>query len=221
MRKLLLLSALFVAPLLGMSSADAGPLSVQVVAGGITQNFGPTSTGILNFLAAPIDGFAIVSGTATSAPLGNNPTLIDLSSLQVAAAAGGTVRISITETGLTSLGGGFFSAIGGTLGVASTLTFQTFIDSTNTAFGTQQLLGTNTFSGVIPFSNGFTSNGNPGTGLFSETEVFTIVAGANSTTSFDGRLNQNQNIPEPASMALLGVGLAAIGVTRRRSRKAA
>ncbi len=219
MRKLLLLSALFVAPLLGMSSADAGPLSVQVVAGGITQTFGPTSTGILNFLAAPIDGFAIVSGTATSAPLGNNPTLIDLSSLQVAAAAGGTVRISITETGLTSLGDGFFSAIGGTLGVASTLTFQTFIDSTNTAFGTQQLLGTNTFSNTIPFSNSFTSNGLPGTGLFSETEVFTIVAGANSTTSFDGRLNQN--IPEPASMALLGVGLAAIGVTRRRSRKAA
>ncbi len=221
MRKLLLLSTLLVAPLLGMSSADAGPLSVQVVAGGITQTFGPTSTGILSFLAAPIDGFAIVSGTATSAPLGNNPTLIDLNSLQVAAAAGGTVRISITETGLTSIGGGFFSAIGGTLDVASTLTFQTFIDSTNSAFGTQQLLGTNTFSNTIPFSNSFTSNGIPGTGLFSETAVFTIVAGANSTTSFDGRLNQNQNIPEPASMALLGVGLAAIGVTRRRSRKAA
>ena len=82
----------------------------------------------------------------------------------------------------------FQSTIGGTIGkftalTNSTLTFNTYVDASNAAFGTATQVGTQTFSGKgVPFSSSAVANGLEGT-LYSETIVATLTASAGSTTS--------------------------------------
>ena len=206
-------------PLLWSVSAQAVPMLELRLSeiGYTTETFAGTNG--LALFADSYGTFIVVSATGTGTPLGMPVSLIDLSSVQVSSATGGTLQLALTETGLTSdtagAAAGFLSAIGGTLGLGNALTYQTYIDASNAAFGTAQALANTTFSGSIPFSGRSVNAGNPGNGLFSETEIFTLVADPSTTTSFDGRLNE---VPEPVSMAVLGVGLLGLGLARRRSK---
>ena len=219
MRQTMLLSTLLAGAALITTSAYAGIISTRLTSGANIQTFGPSTTGSLLFNTTTLPNFSLISGTITGAGLGNNSTLLDINSLQVASTTGGPLTIAVTETGLTSRQTSFVSAIGGTFTSGNTLGFQTYIDAGNTAFATTTALATSNFATGNNFSNSVTSAGIPLSGLFSETLILTVAAGSGSTTSFDANMGQNtptSTVPEPASMALLGGSLAVIGLIRRK-----
>ncbi len=220
MRRLMLLTTVLAGSAVLAFTANAGPISVRLMSGSSIQNFGPSTTGSLLFNTSSFANFSLISGTVTGAGQGSSPTLLDLNSLQVAATTGAPLQIAVTETGLTSLQTSFTSAIGGTFTSGNALTFQTYIDAGNSAFATTTLLGTRTFNTGINFSDNFGSSGVALPGLFSETIILTLAPGSGSTTSFDANVGQNiPRVPEPFSLALLGTGLATLGVFRYRGRK--
>ena len=101
------------------------------------------------------------------------------------------------------------------------LDYFTYLDETNSAFGTAiQLtnlgpLGPNAFSQSASDS-GIVFIG----GSYSLTQVITIAHTGVGTTSFDATLNGAGQVPEPSTIALLGLGLAGIGFSRKRKQAA-
>ena len=226
MPKMTLLIAVGLASLMLAPAAHAVPTLAMTLDDGVNPAISLVDTthlGFLNFTGL-LGAFTINVSTGTGVgslnPLADGS--IDLNSINVSSISGGTLTIKLTEydmvepTGLTQ----FHSAIGGTVGSVgkppSTLTFDTYMDSTNTAFGTATALASRIFSGSgSAFAYQATNLGTI-TGPYSETIVVTIVAPAGSTSSFDGLLTP---APEPTSLAALGVGLAIVGlVSRRRAR---
>jgi hypothetical protein len=140
---------------------------------------------------------------------------IDLNSVNVSGAGAGILTLAFTETDLnfgaagpTSVTGGIGGTAGGTLGYAL------FADDGNNAFGT----GSTVFSGSAG-PGAFSASGGSSVALndpFSLTLQVTIdhqgVSGRSSSFDFEG------NVPEPASLALVGVALLAAGATARRRR---
>lgn len=150
------------------------------------------------------------SVTASGSPLLTEPTLIS-DTLDVNSSGAGTLVISVTETGLTTVVPGFLSGFtSNTLPLGWTVSEATYVDAGNTAYATTTPLSAQTFS-VIGATTAIAAG--ISTGPFSETEVFTVTATDAGQTQDTISLMAT---PEPTSMALLGSGLLALGGTLRR-----
>ena len=155
-------------------------------------------------------GFAINIGTTSSTPS------IDLASVDVTSTAAATVVVMFTETDLSGPANWLTQFTGSWTGGSASVRLQTYLDPGNTPFGTGLSLGDLTAAGT-PFALSTTAASGFG-GLFSVTEVLTITAGAaGEHFSLDGQLS---DAPEPASIALLGVGLTGLAWLRRRNARA-
>jgi hypothetical protein len=178
--------------------------------------------GSLGFLSP----FTIFQLTAGTKPVVGSPSapVLDMPTVWVDSVfGGGTLTIQFTDTDFTGTPSGFEGEFGGFLAHAggptdNTLTYSSFLDSSNTPFGTEMSLWSQTFfGGFIPGS--ISSSVTPSASPYSLTQTLVL------TLTTPGQLNANFRlealaVPEPSLPILLGSSLAGmVLLTSRRPKR--
>ena len=164
--------------------------------------------------------FDVVATTGLTDTTLVDPLIMDLNSIQSSTETGGILTIMLTSTDFsdTSSFANFLVSIGGTK-TNAVISYEVYIDTDNAEFQTNDSLASVTkiadISEIInPFSS-FETGFADVDGAYSITMLVTVVCDAKCSSSF----NATVEIPEPATLALFGMGLLMLGAVARRPRK--
>lgn len=176
------------------------------------------ATGAVTFVG-PVGLWNINVTAGLSKPILGSPEspLLHLTSMNMTSSGlPGSITIELTDTDFTVQDQArVLAGIGGM--AEGNVTFRTFFDETNTAFGQGTELTSQSFSSG-PFS-GSAGTSLTALGLYSLTMLVTISHDGQpwQASSFDATIH----VPEPSTIALLGAGLLVIGFAARRKIAAA
>jgi hypothetical protein len=167
--------------------------------------------GALTYIGT-IGVWAVNVSTGITKPVQGSATdpFMDLNTVNTSTAAGTmTIKFSDIDFGPTGAGLGFIDAIGGT---TAGIVNATQLYDANNGFFTGVTIATLGPYGPGAFSDTVNSAGVAGLFPYSLTQTVTITHTGSGTTSLD----YEKSFPEPASLALFGIGLLGAGVASRR-----
>jgi hypothetical protein len=182
-----------------ITCADGAACDINASAGAVT-------------VSQSLGDFYVTTGLSKPILTGGDP-LMDLNTLNVLMSGGAhTLTIAFSDTGFDISGGRLTMEYGGSLsGAGASFEHSAYYDTGNALFGQSTLIGT-AGSGSGAFSGAVDGGWSPN-GPYSVTEILTLKGGSGMTV-FSGDFEVN--VPEPATLALLGFALLGFAVVYRR-----
>ena len=172
-----------------------------------------TSAGVVTF-SQSLGDFVVNVSTGLSKPtLTTGAPLIDLNTVNVQVSGGAhTLQIGFSDTGFDIYNGRITTDYGGTLnGIGASLDYSAYYDAGNTLFGEGTLIGGGG-SGSGAYSGSADGGWSPNA-AYSVTEILTLTTGGGMTV-FSGDFSVN--VPEPGTLALIGLALLGFAAAYRR-----